>query len=125
MIELPHSPRTLRELVDRERLRRMHPIRAAFTLLLCLPILIYRLGPSRLLPRVCRFHLSCSVYALGALQIHGPLKGSYLAARRIVRCHPFHPGGYDPVPEATVRPTPAYPEPPACDSAAPPPHRQA
>ena len=67
-------------------------------LLLSVPIRLYRLLLSPLLPKVCRFYPSCSVYALGALEVHGPVKGLYLAARRILRCHPFHPGGLDPVP---------------------------
>lgn len=46
----------------------------------------------------CRFHPTCSSYALEAIEKYGALKGSYLAVLRILRCHPFHPGGYDPVP---------------------------
>jgi putative membrane protein insertion efficiency factor len=46
----------------------------------------------------CRFHPSCSAYAVGALERHGAARGSWLAARRLLRCHPFHPGGVDPVP---------------------------
>jgi putative membrane protein insertion efficiency factor len=70
----------------------------ALVFLLCLPIRLYRVLLSPLLPRVCRFHHSCSRYALEALDAHGPLKGSALAVRRLMRCHPFHPGGLDPVP---------------------------
>ncbi|MBL8523284.1 MAG: membrane protein insertion efficiency factor YidD [Betaproteobacteria bacterium] len=46
----------------------------------------------------CRFSPTCSHYAIGALERHGALKGSYLIARRLSRCHPWHRGGYDPVP---------------------------
>jgi len=53
---------------------------------------------SPLLPPSCRFYPSCSQYALDAVTRHGALKGSWLAARRLTRCHPFHPGGFDPVP---------------------------
>ena len=48
--------------------------------------------------RHCRFHPTCSQYAIDALKAHGVLKGGWLALKRIGRCHPFHPGGYDPVP---------------------------
>ncbi|MBN1206489.1 MAG: membrane protein insertion efficiency factor YidD [Myxococcaceae bacterium] len=65
---------------------------------LALPIRFYRrfLGP--LLPKVCRFHPSCSTYALQALEKHGGLKGAWLTVWRLLRCHPFNPGGIDPVP---------------------------
>lgn len=66
--------------------------------LLVWPLRFYKWAVSPLLPPLCRFHPSCSVYAMGAIAVHGPLKGPWLAARRLARCHPFHPGGLDPVP---------------------------
>ncbi|GAB4389095.1 MAG: membrane protein insertion efficiency factor YidD [Thermodesulfovibrionales bacterium] len=57
----------------------------------------YRFALSPLLGGNCRFTPSCSQYAREAVELHGPAKGSLLAARRVLRCHPFHPGGYDPV----------------------------
>jgi putative membrane protein insertion efficiency factor len=58
----------------------------------------YQVVISPLLPASCRYTPSCSQYAVEALQRHGALKGSWLAARRLGRCHPFRAGGYDPVP---------------------------
>lgn len=58
----------------------------------------YQLAISPLLPPSCRFYPTCSCYAIEALQRHGALKGAWLALRRIARCHPWNPGGHDPVP---------------------------
>ena len=57
----------------------------------------YRLLISPLLPPSCRFTPTCSEYAMQAIEKYGALRGIYLAARRLLRCHPFHSGGYDPV----------------------------
>jgi len=72
-------------------------VRIATALLVSL-VRLYQWLLSPLLPRSCRFHPSCSTYAVGALERHGALKGSWLAVRRVARCHPWHPGGLDPVP---------------------------
>ena len=66
--------------------------------LLALPIRLYKRWLSPLLPPACRFHPTCSVYALQALEKHGALKGLRLTLWRLLRCQPFHPGGFDPVP---------------------------
>jgi uncharacterized protein len=68
--------------------------------LLRAPIHAYRLAVSPLLGPNCRFYPSCSAYALEALAAHGALRGSWLSLRRLGRCHPWHAGGYDPVPAA-------------------------
>ena len=59
---------------------------------------IYRRLLSPFLPPACRFYPTCSEYALRAIEIHGAGYGSWLALKRLLRCHPCHPGGYDPVP---------------------------
>ena len=67
--------------------------------LLIAPVAFYRRFISPLKPTPsCRFHPTCSAYAIEAIELHGPLRGVYLAVRRILKCHPFHPGGFDPVP---------------------------
>lgn len=69
-----------------------------FKRLLILPIRFYQRFISPMLPPACRFTPTCSQYAVEAIQKHGALKGSYLAIRRILRCHPWGDSGYDPVP---------------------------
>lgn len=66
--------------------------------ILMAPIRFYRRFISPLTPPACRFTPTCSQYALEAIQKHGPLKGLYLAVRRLLRCHPWGGSGYDPVP---------------------------
>lgn len=68
------------------------------TLLLSLPILVWRYMISPLLPPSCRYMPSCSAYAMEALQRHGPVIGTGLTVRRLCRCHPWGGFGYDPVP---------------------------
>ena len=58
----------------------------------------YRYALSPLKPSTCRFYPTCSMYMLQALRRYGPLKGSYLGIKRILKCHPFHKGGYGPLP---------------------------
>jgi putative membrane protein insertion efficiency factor len=66
--------------------------------LLRLAVRAYQWCVRPLLPPACRFHPSCSHYAEEALARHGALRGSWLSMRRVCRCGPWHPGGYDPVP---------------------------
>ena len=58
----------------------------------------YQLFISPIIGNRCRFHPSCSQYSIEALRTHGALKGLWLTVRRLLRCHPLHPGGFDPVP---------------------------
>ena len=62
-------------------------------------IKIYQKVISPLTPPSCRFYPTCSNYGLEAIETHGAMKGSWLAVRRISKCHPFHKGGFDPVPD--------------------------
>ncbi|MFW5632696.1 MAG: membrane protein insertion efficiency factor YidD [Acetivibrio ethanolgignens] len=66
--------------------------------LLILCIRFYQIFISPLKPPTCRFYPTCSACAIEAIQKKGPVKGTWLAIKRIAKCHPFHPGGYDPVP---------------------------
>jgi hypothetical protein len=76
--------------------------------LLQAPIHAYRKFISPLKPPTCRFYPSCSAYALEAIEVHGPAVGTWLALKRICKCHPFHPGGIDYVPprKGIARPNP-------------------
>ena len=66
-------------------------------------IRFYRAFISPMLKPACRFTPSCSAYAYEAIERYGPWKGGLMALKRISRCHPFHPGGYDPVPDKDER----------------------
>ena len=66
--------------------------------LLVLGVRAYQVAIGPLLPASCRYYPTCSMYAIEALERHGAIRGSWLTVRRILRCHPFVPGGYDPVP---------------------------
>jgi putative membrane protein insertion efficiency factor len=72
--------------------------RSPLAWLLSVPVWIYRKGISPMKPPTCRFDPTCSSYALEALKVHGALRGSWLTARRLCRCHPFCEPGFDPVP---------------------------
>lgn len=72
---------------------------SALRALLVGAIRLYQRVLSPLLGPRCRFYPSCSSYAIEALERHGAMRGSWLAARRLCRCHPLHEGGFDPVPE--------------------------
>jgi putative membrane protein insertion efficiency factor len=61
----------------------------------------YKFAISPLLPSACRFHPTCSVYMMEAIQTHGPARGVWLGLQRLSRCHPWHAGGIDPVPPRT------------------------
>jgi putative membrane protein insertion efficiency factor len=76
--------------------RRM--LRATVAWVLTAAVQAYRLAVSPVLGPACRYEPSCSAYAIEAIGRHGPWRGAWLAARRVLRCHPLRAGGYDPVP---------------------------
>ncbi len=87
----------------------MLPLKTALRRAAVLPIRLYQLCLSPLLPPSCRFVPTCSAYAIEALTRHGLLRGGWLTLRRLARCHPWGGSGYDPVPP--VPPRPAEPVP--------------
>ena len=93
---MEHDGRTDERLGER-LIRRASP-RAMMRTLLILLVRGYQVSLGPLLPAACRYYPSCSAYAIEALDRHGAWRGGWLALRRIGRCHPFRPGGYDPVP---------------------------
>jgi uncharacterized protein len=70
--------------------------------LIIILVIFYQKYISPLKPASCRFYPTCSDYAIQAIRRFGFVKGTYLAVSRILRCHPYHAGGYDPVPEKVV-----------------------
>ncbi|HEX3245673.1 MAG TPA: membrane protein insertion efficiency factor YidD [Chloroflexota bacterium] len=71
----------------------------SLTRLVLIALHAYKFAVSPLLPSACRFYPTCSVYAHQAVSEYGAVRGLWMAARRLARCHPFHPGGFDPVRE--------------------------
>ncbi len=71
-------------------------VRWCLALMLVVCVRTYQVTIGMLLPKVCRFYPSCSDYFILAVKKHGPVKGSLKGIGRICRCHPWHPGGYDP-----------------------------
>lgn len=80
----------------------MAAINKLLSKLLIASIRFYRFTISMLLGNCCRFEPTCSTYAMGAIKTHGCLKGCWLALQRLLRCHPWHAGGIDPVPAASA-----------------------
>lgn len=88
------------------------PVARAANIPFVLLIRLYRITLSPFIGNQCRYHPTCSRYALEAYRLHGPVRGSSLTLRRILRCHPFVKGGYDPVPIPDT-PAPRHPTHPA------------
>lgn len=84
--------------MDADRCRLKQTLSHFMVQLLLIPIRFYQVCISPYTPPSCRFTPTCSEYAVQALKKHGPVKGLYLAARRLLRCHPWGSSGYDPVP---------------------------
>jgi uncharacterized protein len=78
-------------------------INRILSVLFILIIKFYQISLSRIFPSSCRFYPSCSHYGINAFHIHGAFKGLYLTVRRILKCHPWHEGGFDPVPDQFLK----------------------
>lgn len=76
---------------------------SAFARVLIAPLRFYQRFVSPALPPSCRYYPTCSAYAVESLQVHGAVRGTWLSVRRISRCHPWHAGGFDPVPARRER----------------------
>ncbi|MCI0640014.1 MAG: membrane protein insertion efficiency factor YidD [Gemmataceae bacterium] len=74
----------------------LHWLRRSVSFVVLLPVRFYQVVLGPMLPKVCRFHPSCSEYFVQAVEKHGPLRGSLKGLYRICRCHPWGKGGYDP-----------------------------
>jgi len=92
------KPTTVARAVPQALLALLHLVGRAVQLVLVGLLRTYRFAISPLYGQVCRYHPTCSAYALEAVSSHGAARGSWLALRRILRCHPWALGGYDPVP---------------------------
>lgn len=103
---MPNAPSPRRPAAQRSRpARRPAALRRLPRRLLAAPIVAYRRVVSPLKPvPSCRFHPTCSAYAVEAIEAHGALRGGWLALQRVLRCHPWHPGGLDPVPPRNPAP---------------------
>lgn len=78
--------------------QRSFVIKHLFIQMVLLPLYIYRYTISPLLGQHCRFYPSCSVYSIAAIQKHGIIRGLFLTTKRLLKCHPWHPGGIDVIP---------------------------
>lgn len=96
------SPDTVEQLRTSTFARLLAHLRAAGRHLVLVPVYLWRLAAPLRSPR-CRFHPTCSSYAVHAVRAHGALRGTVLATRRVGRCHPWNPGGIDHVPDPDDR----------------------
>ncbi|MCK6485087.1 MAG: membrane protein insertion efficiency factor YidD [Phycisphaerae bacterium] len=98
--DLPHSTMIdgNESLIRRAAMHAVRGLRGAAVFVIVLAIRAYQVGVRPLLVGSCKYHPHCSEYAVEAFRRHGPLRGGWLALRRLLRCHPWAAGGYDPIP---------------------------